>query len=72
MYYKPDYFLLENVVGILGLSDSTAVKMIMKVAVKMEYQVRIGLLQAGHYGVRDLDLSQIVLMIFRFLKTEYA
>ncbi|KAG0086593.1 DNA (cytosine-5)-methyltransferase 1 [Podila epicladia] len=65
-YYKPNYFLLENVRGMIayrlggrrssegkhvGGMEMGVVKFILRCLTAMGYQCRIGLLQAGQFGV---------------------
>ncbi|KAF9332302.1 hypothetical protein BG006_004822 [Podila minutissima] len=65
-YYKPNYFLLENVRGMVayrlggrrssegkhvGGMEMGVVKFILRCLTAMGYQCRIGLLQAGQFGV---------------------
>ncbi|KAF5373890.1 hypothetical protein D9758_000794 [Tetrapyrgos nigripes] len=64
-FYEPDYFLLENVVGLLGYScratqksvhkisggiEMGMVKLIVRALLALGYQARFKILQAGQYG----------------------
>lgn len=54
-FYRPEYFLLENVKGLLehkfGDIKMGMVKLIFRALTSMGYQVKMDLLQAGQYGV---------------------
>ncbi|KAG0284747.1 hypothetical protein BGZ96_010905 [Linnemannia gamsii] len=56
-FYRPRYLLLENVKGFTEIGDKSAVhkkafvKFVMRCLTELGYQCRIGMLQAGHFGV---------------------
>ncbi|XP_066253971.1 DNA (cytosine-5)-methyltransferase PliMCI-like [Euwallacea similis] len=50
-YYRPKYFILENVRNFVSFKRSMVLKLTISCLVKMGYQVTWGVLQAGHYGV---------------------
>ncbi|XP_060530589.1 DNA (cytosine-5)-methyltransferase PliMCI-like isoform X2 [Cylas formicarius] len=50
-YYRPKYFVLENVKNFVSFKRSMVLKLTISCLIKMGYQVTWGVLQAGHYGV---------------------
>lgn len=50
-YYRPKYFILENVRNFATFKKSAVLKLTLKCLLAMGYQVTFGILQAGHYGV---------------------
>lgn len=50
-HYQPELVLFENVCGIFTLRDAFLVKFVTAELVKIGYQIRVGILQAGFYGV---------------------
>ena len=50
-YYRPRFFILENVKNFGSFKDSIVLKLCMRVLVYMGYQCTFGVLQAGQYGV---------------------
>ena len=50
-YYRPKFFILENVKNLGSFKKSMVLKLCMRVLVQMGYQCTFGVLQAGHYGV---------------------
>ena len=50
-YYRPKFFLLENVRNFLYFKDSMMLKLTLATLLRMGYQCTFGLLQAGSYGV---------------------
>ncbi|KAF8643762.1 hypothetical protein AX16_008781 [Volvariella volvacea WC 439] len=81
-FYEADYFLLENVKGMLshplmseqdnlvlkGGIKAGVVKLIMRVLIALGYQVHVKLLQAGHYGAPQGRLRVIFFGAKRGLK----
>ena len=50
-YYRPRYFILENVRNFASYKKSMVLKLCIRTLVKMGYQCSFGVLQAGQYGV---------------------
>ena len=50
-YLHPTFVLLENVPGLLSLSGGSAVHILLETLAELGFSVRLGILQAGHYGV---------------------
>ncbi|EFN55234.1 hypothetical protein CHLNCDRAFT_52630 [Chlorella variabilis] len=50
-WFKPKYVLMENVQDILKKEDGLYIKYAMGSMLNMRYQVRVGLLAAGNFGV---------------------
>ena len=50
-YYRPRFFILENVKNFGSFKDSIVLKLCLRVLVHMGYQCTFGVLQAGNYGV---------------------
>ena len=50
-YYRPRYFLLENVRNFVSFKKSMVLKLTLRCLLKMGYQCTFGVLQAGQYGV---------------------
>nr|XP_023026505.1 DNA (cytosine-5)-methyltransferase 1-like [Leptinotarsa decemlineata] len=50
-YYRPKYFILENVRNFVSFKRSMVLKLTLRCLLAMGYQVTFGVLQAGHYGV---------------------
>ncbi|KAF8065926.1 MET1B [Scenedesmus sp. PABB004] len=49
-YYRPRYFLLENVTGFALHEGSLTLRLTLRSLLDMGYQVRLGTLNSGHYG----------------------
>jgi DNA (cytosine-5)-methyltransferase 1 len=47
----PPYVLIENVVGLLSMADGKAIQGVMARLTELKYTPRLGILQAGHYGL---------------------
>ena len=60
-YYRPKFFLLENVRNFVSYKCSMVLKMTMRTLVKMGYQCTFGVLQAGSYGVPQTRRRAIIL-----------
>lgn len=50
-YFRPKFFILENVRNFVSFKKGMVLKLIMKCLLKMGYQCEFGVLQAGSYGV---------------------
>ncbi|KAJ8922234.1 hypothetical protein NQ315_004171 [Exocentrus adspersus] len=50
-YYRPKYFILENVRNFVSFKRSMVLKLTIRCLLAIGYQVTFGVLQAGHYGV---------------------
>lgn len=50
-YFKPRYFILENVRNFAVFDNSMVLKHTLSCLVKMGYQVTFGVLQCGQYGI---------------------
>ncbi|KAB7504337.1 DNA (cytosine-5)-methyltransferase PliMCI [Armadillidium nasatum] len=60
-YYRPKYFLLENVRNFVSYKCSMVLKLTLRVLIKMGYQCTVGVLQAGNYGVPQTRRRAIIL-----------
>ena len=59
-FYRPKYFILENVRNLVANENGMVLKLILATLVKMGYQVGFNILQAGHYGVAQTRRRLIV------------
>ena len=59
-FYRPRYFILENVRNLVANENGMVLKLILATLVKMGYQVGFNILQAGHYGVAQTRRRLIV------------
>ena len=50
-YYQPNYVLLENVRNLALYKDSLILKIICSFLIRLGYQIRTTIIQAGEYGV---------------------
>ncbi|XP_045531991.1 DNA (cytosine-5)-methyltransferase 1-like [Pieris brassicae] len=50
-YYRPKYFILENVRNFVAFKKGMVLKLTLKALLNMGYQFAFGILQAGSYGV---------------------
>ncbi|CAG9828260.1 unnamed protein product [Diabrotica balteata] len=50
-YYRPQYFILENVRNFVSFKKSMVLKLTLRCLLTMGYQVTFGILQAGQYGI---------------------
>jgi len=50
-FYRPKFFLLENVRNFVSFKRSMVLKLALRCLVRMGYQCTFGVLQAGCYGV---------------------
>ncbi|NXO85267.1 DNMT1 methyltransferase, partial [Sitta europaea] len=62
-YYRPRFFLLENVRNFVSFKRSMVLKLTLRCLVRMGYQCTFGVLQAGQYGVAQTRLRAIVLAL---------
>ncbi|XP_014281484.1 DNA (cytosine-5)-methyltransferase 1 [Halyomorpha halys] len=60
-YYRPRFFILENVRNFVSFKRSMVLKLTLRCLVKMGYQVTFGILQAGNYGVPQTRRRAIIL-----------
>uniref|UniRef100_A0A4W3I946 DNA (cytosine-5)-methyltransferase n=1 Tax=Callorhinchus milii TaxID=7868 RepID=A0A4W3I946_CALMI len=60
-YYRPRFFLLENVRNFVSFKRSMVLKLTLRCLVRMGYQCTFGVLQAGQYGVAQTRRRAIVL-----------
>ncbi|XP_054859328.1 DNA (cytosine-5)-methyltransferase 1 isoform X2 [Eublepharis macularius] len=60
-YYRPRFFLLENVRNFVSFRRSMVLKLTLRCLVRMGYQCTFGVLQAGQYGVAQTRRRAIVL-----------
>lgn len=67
-YYRPRFFLLENVRNFVSYKRNMVLKLALRCLVRMGYQCTFGILQAGAYGVaqtrRRLVCHTTVLRIY--------
>ncbi|XP_024944997.1 DNA (cytosine-5)-methyltransferase PliMCI isoform X2 [Cephus cinctus] len=50
-YYRPRFFIMENVRNFVSFKRSMVLKLTLRCLVRMGYQCTFGVLQAGNYGV---------------------
>ncbi|XP_064460816.1 DNA (cytosine-5)-methyltransferase PliMCI-like [Ornithodoros turicata] len=60
-YYRPRYFLLENVRNFVAFKRSMVLKLTLRCLLSMGYQCTFGVLQAGNYGVPQTRRRAILL-----------
>uniref|UniRef100_A0A665UGH7 DNA (cytosine-5)-methyltransferase n=1 Tax=Echeneis naucrates TaxID=173247 RepID=A0A665UGH7_ECHNA len=60
-YYRPKFFLLENVRNFVSFKNSMVLKLTLRCLVRMGYQCTFGVLQAGQYGVAQTRRRAIIL-----------
>ncbi|XP_061556979.1 DNA (cytosine-5)-methyltransferase 1 [Phycodurus eques] len=60
-YYRPKFFLLENVRNFVSFKKSMVLKLTLRCLVRMGYQCTFGVLQAGQYGVAQTRRRAIIL-----------
>lgn len=53
-FFKPKYFVIENVAAILGTEDGYFLKSILKEAKKQGYYVQYGVLDARYFGIPQM------------------
>lgn len=60
-YYRPRFFLLENVRNFVSFKRSMVLKLTLRCLISMGYQCTFGVLQAGNYGVPQTRRRAIIL-----------
>ncbi|KRT82621.1 hypothetical protein AMK59_4034 [Oryctes borbonicus] len=60
-YYRPKYFIMENVRNFVSFKRSMVLKLTLRCLLAMGYQATFGVLQAGHYGVPQTRRRLIIL-----------
>jgi len=60
-YYRPKFFILENVKNFANFKKSMVLKCCLRALVKMGYQCTFGILQAGQHGVAQTRRRAIIL-----------
>ena len=60
-YYRPKYFILENVRQFANFNKGQVLRLCMGALVRMGYQCQFGVLQAGNYGVPQ-DRKRAILL----------
>ena len=60
-YYRPRYFVLENVRNFVSFKRNMVLKLTMRCLVRMGYQCTFGVLQAGNYGVSQTRRRAFIL-----------
>ena len=60
-YYRPKFFILENVKMFAAFNKGQVLRLCMGALVRMGYQCQFGVLQAGHYGVPQ-DRKRAILL----------
>jgi len=63
-YYKPKFFLFENVKNFATKNSNGFLKAVLACALKIGYQVRYAVLQSGSYGVPQSRHRFVVLVCF--------
>ncbi|XP_017882042.1 DNA (cytosine-5)-methyltransferase PliMCI-like [Ceratina calcarata] len=60
-YYRPKFFVMENVRNFVSFKKSMVLKLTLRCLVRMGYQCTFGILQAGNYGVPQTRRRLIIL-----------
>ncbi|XP_078046849.1 DNA methyltransferase 1a isoform X2 [Augochlora pura] len=60
-YYRPKFFIMENVRNFVSFKKSMVLKLTLRCLVRMGYQCTFGILQAGNYGVPQTRRRMIIL-----------
>ncbi|XP_076291228.1 DNA methyltransferase 1a [Lasioglossum baleicum] len=60
-YYRPKFFIMENVRNFVSFKKSMVLKLTLRCLVRMGYQCTFGVLQAGSYGVPQTRRRMIIL-----------
>lgn len=60
-FYRPKYFILENVRNFASFKKSMVLRLCMRSMIKMGYQCTFGILQAGQFGVAQTRRRAILL-----------
>ncbi|XP_060534536.1 DNA (cytosine-5)-methyltransferase 1-like [Cylas formicarius] len=67
-YYRPDYFIFENVENFVKFEDSLHLKLTIKCALRIGYQIAFGILDAGNYGLPQKRRRFFIVGAAPFLK----
>ncbi|OAD61349.1 DNA (cytosine-5)-methyltransferase PliMCI [Eufriesea mexicana] len=57
-YYRPKFFIMENVRNFVSFKRSMVLKLTLRCLVRMGYQCTFGILQAGNYGIPQTRRSK--------------
>eukprot|EP01105_Mastigella_eilhardi_P025118 TRINITY_DN671_c0_g3_i3.p1 TRINITY_DN671_c0_g3~~TRINITY_DN671_c0_g3_i3.p1 ORF type:complete len:986 (+),score=214.26 TRINITY_DN671_c0_g3_i3:1376-4333(+) len=60
-YYRPRYFILENVRNFLFYKKQSVLKLALRLLIEARYSVTFGILQAAHYGVPQTRRRTIII-----------
>ncbi|XP_071643809.1 DNA methyltransferase 1a [Temnothorax longispinosus] len=60
-YYRPKFFLMENVRNFVSFKKSMVLKLTLRCLVRMGYQCTFGILQAGSYGIPQTRRRMILI-----------
>ncbi|XP_012137658.2 DNA methyltransferase 1a isoform X2 [Megachile rotundata] len=60
-YYRPKFFIMENVRNFVSFKKSMVLKLTLRCLVRMGYQCTFGILQAGNYGVPQTRRRMVIL-----------
>ncbi|XP_076753512.1 DNA (cytosine-5)-methyltransferase PliMCI [Xylocopa sonorina] len=60
-YYRPKFFVMENVRNFVSFKRSMVLKLTLRCLVRMGYQCTFGILQAGNYGIPQTRRRLIIL-----------
>ncbi|CAD1477928.1 unnamed protein product [Heterotrigona itama] len=60
-YYRPKFFIMENVRNFVYFKRSMVLKLTLRCLVRMGYQCTFGILQAGNYGIPQTRRRLIIL-----------
>ncbi|KOX77963.1 DNA (cytosine-5)-methyltransferase PliMCI [Melipona quadrifasciata] len=60
-YYRPKFFIMENVRNFVSFKRSMVLKLTLRCLVRMGYQCTFGILQAGNYGIPQTRRRLIIL-----------
>ena len=60
-YYRPRFFILENVRNFVSFKRNMVLKLTMRCLVRMGYQCTFGVLQVGNYGVSQTRRRDFIL-----------
>uniref|UniRef100_A0A1B6C2M8 DNA (cytosine-5)-methyltransferase n=1 Tax=Clastoptera arizonana TaxID=38151 RepID=A0A1B6C2M8_9HEMI len=60
-YYRPKFFILENVRNFVSFKRSMVLKLTIRCLLRMGYQCTFGVLQAGQYGVPQTRRRAIIM-----------
>ncbi|XP_011505760.1 PREDICTED: DNA (cytosine-5)-methyltransferase PliMCI-like [Ceratosolen solmsi marchali] len=60
-YYKPRFFIMENIRNFVSFKKTTILKLTLSCLVQMGYQCTFGILQVGNYGIPQTQKRMILL-----------